>query len=98
MKREIITSVGARVNRKPKRRIQITMKNGGLPLAWIGRAAAVWLFAGFVLQGGSLWAQTPPDSGLLNQQQRREERLQEFLRNHSDSTGLPRPDLLRKAI
>src|SRR5260370_112893 len=42
-----------------------------------------------------------PEAGVKrqwNQQERREQRLQEFLREHSDPSGQPRPDLWLKGI
>jgi hypothetical protein len=47
-----------------------------------------------------VWAQVAPDPALLHQamQERREQRLQQFLLEHSDVNGIPRPDLWLKGI
>src|SRR5206468_3812877 len=57
------------------------------------RALALSLFAGLAAMPGNLGAQ-----GLLNQEERREQRFQEFLLEHSDASGTPRPDLWLKGI
>lgn len=53
-------------------------------------------FAAAGMFGGRLLAQS--DTGLLHQQERKAQRAQEFLFDHSDSTGTPRPDLWLKGI
>ncbi len=65
---------------------------------WVLAIAAFVSVIASVAVCGSTFASDSPQGGTEWKQQLREQEKKQFLREHSDASGKPRPDLWRKGI